>query len=117
MMVKELFKTKFLMSNIFIFSAILIILFFVICVLLIGSWWKIFTKANQRGWAILLPIYNLLIMLKIAKKPWWWIFLFFIPGINILMVLVLLVLLSKTKRRKLIFIFTCLSKCCRNITK
>ena len=51
-------------------------------IILIVARWKIFTKANQPGWASLIPIYNALIFLKIIGKPWWWIFLFCIPYVN-----------------------------------
>src|SRR4029077_182321 len=39
----------------------------------------IFKKANQPvGWAFV-PIANILFVLKIVGRPWWWIFLFLIP--------------------------------------
>ena len=52
-------------------------------IILIVARWKIFTKANQPGWASLIPIYNALIFLKIIGKPWWWILLFCIPYVNL----------------------------------
>lgn len=34
--------------------------------------WKIFTKAGQAGWKSLIPIYNLVILFRIAGiSPWW----------------------------------------------
>ena len=48
----------------------------------IASYWIIFTKAGESGWKCLIPIYNLIIMIRIAKKPIWWIILIFIPLIN-----------------------------------
>src|SRR3982750_1840174 len=42
--------------------------------------WKGYVKAGQPGWAILIPIYNLIVLLKIARKPEWWFFLMLIPG-------------------------------------
>lgn len=42
-----------------------------------------FTKANQPGWAILIPIYNFYILLKIAGRPGWWLLLFLIPLVNL----------------------------------
>ncbi len=54
-----------------------------IIVLIIIAKWKIYEKANQPGWAVLIPIYNTLIMLQIVGKPWWWIFLLIIPYVNI----------------------------------
>lgn len=50
----------------------------IIGILMLVSMWKIFTKAGKPGWAILIPIYNIIIMLEIAGKPWWWLFLVWI---------------------------------------
>ena len=55
-----------------------VIIFFVIC------GWKIFVKAGQPGWACIIPIYNVYIMLKVAGKPGWWIILLIIPLVNII---------------------------------
>jgi hypothetical protein len=41
--------------------------------------WIVFTKAGKPGWAILIPIYNLIIFLEIIGKPWWYMFMFLIP--------------------------------------
>jgi hypothetical protein len=49
---------------------------------MIASMWKVFTKANQPGWAAIVPIYNMLVMLEVAKKPTWWIAMMFIPIAN-----------------------------------
>ncbi|MFI3247997.1 MAG: DUF5684 domain-containing protein [Rikenellaceae bacterium] len=62
-------------------------------------WWVIFQKAGLPGWAAIIPIYNFLIMLKTAGKPWWWIFLFLIPVVNfIFMVLMMMGIASKFGR-------------------
>jgi len=50
---------------------------------MIVAMWKVFTKAGQPGWAILVPIYNAYVMLKIAGKPGWWLILLLIPIVNI----------------------------------
>jgi uncharacterized membrane protein YoaK (UPF0700 family) len=41
-----------------------------------------FVKAGQPGWGILIPIYNVYLMIKIAGRPGWWLILFFIPLVN-----------------------------------
>ncbi len=41
-------------------------------VLMVVSLWKIFEKAGKQGWAALIPIYNLVVLLQIAGKPDWW---------------------------------------------
>ena len=52
---------------------------------LFASLWKLFQKAGKPAWAGFVPGYNILIWLKISGKPWWWIFLFIVPGVNLLM--------------------------------
>lgn len=51
--------------------------------LMIASIWTIFTKSGKPGWAAIVPIYNIIVMLEIAKKPMWWILLFLVPIANI----------------------------------
>jgi hypothetical protein len=46
-----------------------------IAVLYIASLWVIFTKAGKPGWACLIPFYNIIVLLEIVGKPWWWLFL------------------------------------------
>ncbi len=52
------------------------VLIFVVLILpsVIGLW-GIFKKAGEAGWKSLVPVYNLLVLLKIVGKPSWWIFL------------------------------------------
>jgi hypothetical protein len=51
--------------------------------LMIVSMWKLYTKANKPGWAVLIPIYSTLVLLEIIRKPWWWLLLMLIPLVNI----------------------------------
>lgn len=53
-----------------------------VVILMIAALWKIFTKAGEPGWAAIVPIYNLIVMLKIAGKPAWWVILMLIPIVN-----------------------------------
>ena len=55
----------------------------IILIVMIVSGWKIFTKAGKPGWAILIPIYNVIVLLEIVNKPLWWIILFLIPLVNV----------------------------------
>ncbi len=52
----------------------MLIVWLAIMVFMIVSWWIVFKKAGQPGWAILIPIYNFLVILRVAGKPWWWVF-------------------------------------------
>ncbi len=66
-------------------------------VLLIISLWKVFEKAGKPGWAAIIPIYNVLILLEIVGKPWWWLLIMmFIPIANIIFAIWTVNLLSKS---------------------
>ena len=45
--------------------------------------WKVFKKAGKPGWAAIVPIYNIIVMLEITELPMWYIALFFVPIANI----------------------------------
>ncbi len=74
----------------------LLIFYLVFVVFIIASIWKVFQKAGQPGWACLIPIYNLYVMLKIAGKPGWWLLLFFIPLVNIVFLIWTYNMISKS---------------------
>ena len=78
-----------------IFSALLIPILIVAAIMIIAHW-KIFEKAGKPGWAAIIPIYNLIVLLEIVGKPLWWIILFFIPCVNIVFLVWVTNLLSKS---------------------
>ena len=47
------------------------------------SLWRIYNKCGQPGWSVLIPFYNTIIFLRIIEKPWYWLFLFYVPYVNI----------------------------------
>jgi hypothetical protein len=57
-------------------------------VLVLVSMWKVYTKAGQPGWAILIPIYNAYVLLKIVGRPGWWLLLLIIPLVNFIIAIV-----------------------------
>ena len=59
-------------------TAILVLVYIAVAVLEIAALWQVFRKAGQPGWAAIIPIYNLYILLKVIGRPWWWILLFLI---------------------------------------
>jgi len=42
---------------------------------MIVTMWKIFTKAGKPGWVVLIPIYNIITLIRVSGRPGWWIFL------------------------------------------
>jgi hypothetical protein len=74
-----------------IFGAFTTLVLLAFVLLIIASWWRIFTKAGWPGWAAIIPIYNAYVYLKIAGKPGWWLLLYFIPLVNVIIAIVVAV--------------------------
>jgi hypothetical protein len=53
-------------------------------VLTIAGMWKLFEKAGQKGWCAIIPILNIIVLLKVVHKELWWIILFIIPCVSII---------------------------------
>ena len=52
----------------------------------------IFKKAHEPQWAAFVPVYNILLWVKIVKKPIWrWTIFCLIPFVNVFMVMLLIV--------------------------
>ena len=79
------------------------IVFLAIAVVCIAGYWKVFVKAGQPGWAILIPIYNAYVMLKIAGRPGWWLLLFLIPLVNIVILLLVAIDIAKSFGQSVVF--------------
>lgn len=58
------------------FTGVAVVISLAIGILTIIANWKIFTKAGQAGWKCLIPIYNLVILCKIAGVSPWWLFIY-----------------------------------------
>lgn len=68
---------------------------FLVAVAMIAGMWKVFSKAGQPGWAAIIPIFNTIILFKIAGKPLWWLLLLFIPVVNFIVLIVVLISLAE----------------------
>ena len=53
-----------------------------IIVLMVAGYWRLFEKAGQPGWAAIIPIYNVYILLKVVGRPGWWLIFYCIPLVN-----------------------------------
>lgn len=70
---------------------------FIVLVITIFGLWRVFEKAGKPGWAVIIPFYNILVILEIVGKPWWWLFLMiFVPLGNFIWGIWTLNLLSKS---------------------
>ena len=71
------------------------IIWLALSALLIVSLWKVYSKAGKPGWASLIPIYNTYVLLKIGGKPGWWLVLFFVPFVNLVIIILALLAVAK----------------------
>lgn len=90
---ENLFSTgKILLSSILGLLFQILLLFLIITA---ESQWKIYKKAGKEGWASIVPIYNIIVLLEIVKKPTWWLIMLLIPFVNIIFAIWMTNLLSK----------------------
>ena len=65
-------------------------------VLMVASLWKIYDKAGEPGWAAIVPIYNVVVLLKIVGRPIWWLLLLMIPFVNFIIAILVMIDLAKS---------------------
>jgi len=78
------------------FGSFLVLVYLAFIIFIIAAVWKVFEKADQPGWAAIVPIYNIIVLLKIVGRPVWWILLLFIPLVNIIIAVIVYVDLAKS---------------------
>lgn len=67
-------------------------------ILMLVAHWRLFEKAKLPGWGILIPFYNLYLLLKLAGHPKWTWWLLFPPVLLILMVVAQFEIAKKFKK-------------------
>jgi hypothetical protein len=75
----------------------------ILAIAAIAGLWKTFTKAGKPGWAAIIPIYNFLVLLQVAGRPWWWILLLLIPIVNLIIVIVVDIDVAKNFGKSALF--------------
>jgi hypothetical protein len=68
-----------------------IIIYLAIIVFMIVAMWKLFEKANEPGWACIVPIYNIIVLLRIIGKDWTNILWFLLPIVGAIILQVIIV--------------------------
>ena len=79
-----------------LFGGVMMLIWLAIFVVVVVAGWKVFEKAGQPGWAIIIPIYNVYIILKIVGRPAWWLVLYFIPIVNIVIAVIISIDMAKS---------------------
>lgn len=78
-----------------VIGLVMMVVYLAIMVLIIAGVWKVFVKAGKPGWACLIPIYNVIVLLEIAGKELWWIILLFIPLVNFVVLILVTIALAE----------------------
>jgi len=84
------------MAGAFAALGVVMLIVCVLMVVMIVSLWKVFTKAGQPGWAAIVPIYNIVVLLQIVGRPMWWLVLCLIPLVNLVAAIILAIDLAKS---------------------
>jgi hypothetical protein len=72
-------------------STAVLIIYFAIILLMIVSGWIVLSKAGRPGVAIIIPIWNIIELVRISGKPLWWVILILlIPVVNLIMLIIVL---------------------------
>ena len=58
----------------------LMLVWLAVCIFVLAAWWKVYAKAGEPGWACLIPIYQIIVLDRIAGKPTWWFFIYLFLG-------------------------------------
>jgi hypothetical protein len=78
-----------------LFSGVWMIVWIIVAILVIAGLWKTFVKAGHPGWGAIIPIYNTYLMIKVAGRPGWWLILYFIPIVNVIILIIVSIDIAK----------------------
>ena len=54
-----------------------ILFFFGLQVIHFLGTWKLYKEAGEKSWKAIIPVYNAIVLMKIIRRPKWWVFLLF----------------------------------------
>lgn len=75
--------TMAVMNNLLSVFVVLAVVAVVLVAMMIVGMWKVFTKASVPGWKAIIPVYNIIVLLKIAGMNPLFVILMLIPVVNI----------------------------------
>lgn len=79
-----------------IIASIMMLVWLAVIVAILAGFWKVFVKAGQPGWACLVPIYNIVVMLQIVGRPIWWLVLLLIPIVSLVVMIIVSIDMAKS---------------------
>ena len=63
----------------------LFIFFILFQILIFLKLWKLYRIAGYSSYSAIIPIYNSIVLMRIIRRPTWWVILLYIPIVNLLM--------------------------------
>ncbi|TGN18555.1 DUF5684 domain-containing protein [Leptospira idonii] len=87
------------------FSVVGLLFYLALTVGIIVAMWKTYEKAGKPGWAAIIPVYNLIILMEIVGRPTWWVILFFVPCVNFVIMFMVMIDLAKSFGKEWWFAF------------
>ncbi len=85
-----------MLTLLFGFGATMFFFMLAIVAVMIVAYWRVFAKAGQPGWAAIVPVYNIIVLLQIVGRPLWFIVLFFVPLANLVAAIIVSVDLARS---------------------
>lgn len=70
-------------------SAVFLVIYLAILLVLLVGMAKMYRKAGQPAWGVIIPFYNLYLLAKIAGRPGWWLILQLIPLVNLVVSIIM----------------------------
>ncbi len=77
-------------------SIVAVLVGLLIALIPIIAMFKIYGKAGKPGWAVIVPIYNVIVLLEIVGRPLWWIVLMMIPVCNLIVAIIVAIDMAKS---------------------
>ena len=77
-------------------GVIMMLVWLAVIIAVLAGFWKVFVKAGKPGWACLIPIYNIVVLLQIVGRPIWWIILLIIPIVSIVVAIIVSIDMAKS---------------------
>ncbi len=76
-------------------AMVVMAIYVVLIIVMIVANWKLNEKAGEPGWACLVPIYNVIVLGRMAGLTTLWIVLLFVPCVNIIALFMLNIKLAE----------------------
>lgn len=84
-------------------GGLLSLVYLAFLVIMIVAGWKIFEKAGEEGWKVLIPFYNSYTLFRIAGRNGWGFLLLFVPLVNFVVTIILAIDLAKHFGKSTVF--------------